>query len=264
MEVTFRLLIAMTSLMLLSLFYCSFDRLRTVSSSSVNNCFNSEINAVEAFDEANLWNFIGSLQRVKLHEVLWDTGATLGVSPNLSDFVSTIKTTTASRTMKGIAKGLVIEGIGEVDHKLQTTTNDYIILRIPTYYVPGANRRIFSPQAYFQTDKGKHASSTQDEKGIQLVTSNGDIINIKYNKRNNLSTLCSIIVGKSTASTKANAMVTKTDAIDLVDERTHKFNTVPEGAVKVAFLSRPCCYQRSENGTKIWCLRSCTATTAGQ
>jgi hypothetical protein len=88
---------------------------------------------------------------LKCHKVLWDTGATLG--PNLSNFVTTIKTTTASMIMKGMANGLVIEGIGEVDHKLQTTTNNYNILRIPTYYVPGASCWIFSMQAYFQTDK---------------------------------------------------------------------------------------------------------------
>jgi hypothetical protein len=151
--------------------------------------------------------------------------STLGVGPNFSNFVTTIKITTALKIMKGIAKGLVIEGIEEVDHKLQTTTNDYIILRIPTYYGPGAKQRIFSPQAYFQTDKGKNANSTQDEKGIQLVILDGDIIDIKYNKHNNLPTLYSIIVGKSTTSTNANATKTKIDTFDLVDYQNTNLTT---------------------------------------
>jgi hypothetical protein len=67
----------MSSLMFLLIFYHSFDRFRAVSTSSMKNRFNPKINAVEAFDEASLWNFTGSLQRVKRHEFLWDTGATL-------------------------------------------------------------------------------------------------------------------------------------------------------------------------------------------
>jgi hypothetical protein len=116
--------------------------------------------------------------------------------------------------MKGIAKGLLIEGIGEVDHKLQTTKNEYIILRIPTYYVPGANQRFFSPQAYFQTEHGKRSSSTQNEQGIKVTTHTGHGIKIKYNQRNNLPILYLTIIGPNNLESETNA----NETINVVDD----------------------------------------------
>lgn len=50
------------------------------------------------------------------HEVLWDTGATLSVSHCSDDFVSPTKACETNRVMRGLAKGLQIDGPGEIDY----------------------------------------------------------------------------------------------------------------------------------------------------
>jgi hypothetical protein len=102
----------------------------------VNSISSSEANAIGSFTEVEMWNFTGALNKIQQHEVLWDTLATLGVTHNLSDFVSAIETSSITQVMKGIAKGLTIEGIGEIDHMILTEDGSYKVLRTPTYYIP--------------------------------------------------------------------------------------------------------------------------------
>jgi hypothetical protein len=52
-------------------------------------------------------------------DVVWDTGASLSISPYLSDFTATPKPSTTRTVLKGIAKGLRIEGSGDVAWKLR-------------------------------------------------------------------------------------------------------------------------------------------------
>jgi hypothetical protein len=133
-------IIVMNNIILRSLFYCSLNCCHTFSTVSSIAQFDPEVNTIKIFDEASLCNITNSLQCIKTKEVLWDTGATLVVTPNLSDSLSNIDSTSDSKFMKGITKDLIVEGIGEVDHKVQTTNNDYITRQIPTYYVSGANQ----------------------------------------------------------------------------------------------------------------------------
>jgi hypothetical protein len=48
-------------------------------------------------------------------EVKWDTGATLSVSPYKLEFVTPITRSSTNQIMKGITKGLVIHGVGEIE-----------------------------------------------------------------------------------------------------------------------------------------------------
>ena len=50
--------------------------------------------------------------------------------------------------MKGLAKGLDINGSGIVQYGVLDNNNTMVYLTSRAYYVPTATRRIFSPQAY--------------------------------------------------------------------------------------------------------------------
>jgi hypothetical protein len=105
----------------------------------------------------------------KVNELLWDTGATLTVTPHLNDFVSPLNTTSQPKIMKGIAKGLSIEGIGTVEYKVHDDAGKPYIIRTQAYYTPEAKRRIFSPQSFLQDDGGKGvAIQTKNEIKLQL------------------------------------------------------------------------------------------------
>jgi hypothetical protein len=76
----------------------------------------------------------------KTVEILWDTGATLSVTPHKTDYVTTIKITGSNQIMKGIAKGFKIQVIGEVEYNITTIQGDIVCIRTPAYYVPESNR----------------------------------------------------------------------------------------------------------------------------
>lgn len=117
-------------------------------------------------------------------EILWDTGATSSVGNHQSDFVGPIEPSIHAKVMKGIAKGLKIEGIGKISYQVVSDTGKTFIIESPAFYVPDANRKIFSPQAYFQ-HMGQSSKSGQDKNGIWL-TQGTDKISIPYSKTNNL------------------------------------------------------------------------------
>lgn len=125
-------------------------------------------------------------KQCETHEVLWDTGATLSVSAHKEDFIGVITPTATKQVMKGIAKGLNISGMGEIAYKLLMDDNSTVTITTPAYYVPLANRRIFSPQAYFQ-NTGKSCGSTQNHEGITLLVGDKEK-KIPYNTINNLPT----------------------------------------------------------------------------
>jgi GAG-pre-integrase domain/Zinc knuckle len=123
-------------------------------------------------------------------EILWDTGATLSVTPHKIDFVTEIKECDTPRVMKGLAKGLNIAGTGEVAYTVRAQDGTDLVIRTPAYYVPQATRRILSPQAFFQY-YGKKGSSEQNYKGIVLKVHDKEF-HIGYNQVNNLPTFYAI------------------------------------------------------------------------
>jgi hypothetical protein len=119
--------------------------------------------------------------------LLWDTGATLSVTPYMEDFISPLITTDQPKIMKGIAKGLQIQGIGTVKYQLLDDNGESYTITTQAYYTPDAKRRIFSPQAYFQ-DLGSKATTMQNKDSIKLQVGK-QVVTILYNELNNLPTL---------------------------------------------------------------------------
>ena len=94
--------------------------------------------------EANAVQNIACLQVV--FKVLADTGANCSVTPFEMDFTGPIRPC-RSQVLRGLAKGLAIEGYGEVKYVFQLDTGKYNTVTITCACVTDATRRLLSPQA---------------------------------------------------------------------------------------------------------------------
>ena len=77
--------------------------------------------------------------------VIWDTGASISISPNKSDFTKLNKC--KNKSLLGISRGLKIEGEGIVTWCLTDETGVVRSFDIPALYVPSCNVRLLRPNA---------------------------------------------------------------------------------------------------------------------
>ena len=83
--------------------------------------------------------------------VIWDSGASISISPDPSDFMDTLRPPSAISQLKGIARGLRIKGQGEVTWALHDVNGNLRLLKLPAYYVPGIKVRLLSTTSLLQT-----------------------------------------------------------------------------------------------------------------
>ena len=123
-------------------------------------------------------------QASNLHlPIVLDTGASTSITPILSDFIGDLKPTTTSKvnqlsgSTKVVGRGLVeweVSDIWGITHVIQTEA----------YYIPDATIRLFSPQAYFQQQKGGHCIICEQK--LQLTFLDNITLEFPYNKGGNL------------------------------------------------------------------------------
>jgi len=78
--------------------------------------------------------------------IIWDTGASISISPSLCDFIKVNKCSQRS-TLKGISKGLKVEGEGIVQWQVLDAKGKVRNLRVKALYVPTCNVRLLRPNA---------------------------------------------------------------------------------------------------------------------
>ena len=86
--------------------------------------------------------------------LIWDTGASRGLTPYRSDFIHYQKT---DMVVHDISKANRVIGIGTVMYKFKDTNGREVYLPGVAYHMPKATIRLFSPQTYLQT-YGGHAT----------------------------------------------------------------------------------------------------------
>ena len=69
-------------------------------------------------------------------EVLWDSGASFSVTFCKHDFVGPIKSVGLYKTLSGLAKGLLIQGVGVVEWHFMDEAGELQPIRVTAYYVP--------------------------------------------------------------------------------------------------------------------------------
>jgi hypothetical protein len=88
--------------------------------------------------------FRNSLKKASFFSVIWDSGASISISPDREDFVGPLKSPGVGTRLKGIVKGLSIQGQGHVMWAVPDTTGQLRALKVPAYYVPQARVRLLS------------------------------------------------------------------------------------------------------------------------
>ena len=133
--------------------------------------------------------FRESLPKTATFPVIWDSGASISITPDCKDFVGPISTPGPITQLQGIAKGLQIEGQGHALWAIQDTLGNLPIIRVPAYLVSRIKVRLLSTTSLLQAYPGETIiieahqltlSGTSDETRGQLIA--------RVNPENNLPT----------------------------------------------------------------------------
>ena len=83
--------------------------------------------------------------------IIWDSGASISITPDLSDFDGPVTPPGKITQLKGIAKGLQIKGQGEVSWAVHDQFGNLRIIEVPAYHVPNIKVRLLSTTSLLQT-----------------------------------------------------------------------------------------------------------------
>ena len=119
----------------------------------------------------------------KSFPVIWDTGASAGVTYDEADFVGPIKKSPHTRVLKGLAKGLEIKGEGILAWKLKGQDGQYVAYPAKGYLVPASDRKLLSPQCLYQ-QVDPEALASESKTGITLQ-SNGCFVDMPWDTQTN-------------------------------------------------------------------------------
>ena len=117
------------------------------------------------------------------YPIVIDTGASVSVSPNLSDFINGVQTDHLPE-LRGLNHQTKVAGMGMVEWSIFDVNNRVQTLRTWAFYVPDATIRLFSPQTFFQEQGGGELVCTQDTTTLSL--SDGTSLVFPYNRDTNL------------------------------------------------------------------------------
>ena len=84
-------------------------------------------------------------------QLIWDSGASVSITPNKNDFVSTLDKVPNNIKLNGLAKGLEIAGAGSVEWNVLDTKGHLHTLKLPAYYIPKNPVHLLSTTSLLQT-----------------------------------------------------------------------------------------------------------------
>jgi hypothetical protein len=88
--------------------------------------------------------------------IVINSGATLSLSPNQSDFITKLEPAPMTE-LNSLGSTMAIEGFGTVEWTIHDLFGTTWTICTQAYYVPQATIRLLSPQAYFQeTNAGQY------------------------------------------------------------------------------------------------------------
>ena len=118
--------------------------------------------------------------------VIFDTGASLGITFDKTDFDGPLTIPDGDLRLGGMAQGLKIEGIGPVTWIFRNADGSELIIRSQCYYVPNAKIRLLSPQRLFNKTKGMSGKFEGDEEAFSLQFDGCHRLIVDYDPRNHL------------------------------------------------------------------------------
>jgi hypothetical protein len=90
--------------------------------------------------------------------IIWDSGASISISPNKGGFVGPVTTAGIGTRLKGIVKGPSIQGQGHVMWTVLDASGQLRALKVPAHYVPQARVRLRSTASLLQSYPGETIS----------------------------------------------------------------------------------------------------------
>jgi hypothetical protein len=134
--------------------------------------------------------FRGVLPKEAKMSIIWDSGASISLTFDRSDFVGPMKPAGLLTRLQGIAKGLRIEGQGQhVLWPMLDTTGQLCLIKVPAFYVPKCTVRLLSTTSLLQTYSGENivmAAHQMKLTGIASDPTQGAVIAVVSNPQNNL------------------------------------------------------------------------------
>ena len=118
--------------------------------------------------------------------VIFDTGASLAISPDKEDFQCPIRP--MQNSLGGLANGLAITGIGTVKWQFRAKNKEVITILSSCYYVPAAKARLISPQRLFSAAKGTNGRFITSEDVSTLEFDDVGSITVPHDVNNHLPT----------------------------------------------------------------------------
>jgi hypothetical protein len=108
--------------------------------------------------------------------VIFDSGASIAITGDKTDFVGPLTAPPSGLTIGGMARGATVEGIGVVKWKFKTPSGS-MTLSVVCYYVPACSARLLSPQRLFKKSKGIDGSfSIREEHAILTINDNPPLV----------------------------------------------------------------------------------------
>ena len=96
-----------------------------------------------------------ALPKEATYPIIWDSGASISISPSREDFVGPYNPPSVSLRLQGISKGLHVAGQGHVMWAVHDSAGMLRILKVPAYHVPGAKVRLLSTTSLLQSYPGE-------------------------------------------------------------------------------------------------------------
>jgi hypothetical protein len=119
--------------------------------------------------------------------VIFDTGASLAITPNQHDFVEPPTSLSRPMTLGGMANDLEIKGICTVAWTSDEADGSDIQLHTQAYWVPNSKARLLIPQKLFNKKKGTFGQYHGDEERFRLILNDNPPIDIPDDIRSSLT-----------------------------------------------------------------------------
>ena len=142
--------------------------------------------------------------------VIFDTGASLAITPDKSDFDGPLTIPKGDLRLGGMANGLKIEGVGPVTWTFANSDGGEVQIRSMAYYVPGAKARLLSPQRLFDPNTGVKGKYEGDHKSFRLHIEDSTTLTIEYDDRNSLP-IGYATIGATTTTPQVNLTILDED-----------------------------------------------------
>lgn len=204
--------------------------------------------------------FRNAMSKYATFSVIWDSGASISVSFDKRDFVGPLTKPKLMTRLKGIAKGLTIEGQGHVLWAMHDTKGMLRLIKVPAFYVPKCRARLLSTTSLLQAYPGEKVDLEVDKatlSGMPSLHGRGAVV-ARVDPTNNLPT--SLAYRYDDTVDAAEAL---TSTITTVDAKNRNL-TEPEkellkwhnrlghlGFKKIQFLMRTGILARSQSKRKL-------------